>query len=108
MQARRPAAELQQRWCSDELSDRGEALDVGSGGPDREGVEGEATDGEGIGAGGANDVGADVRSGHRHLQKRGSQQPASGRQTSQDQTMMHCEAPTYPGFVMQGGRGCYL
>ena len=68
-----------------EWSDGVPALDAGA--PRGEGVEGVAADGESVRAGSA-DVGG-VGSGDSHLQKRGGQQPASGRQTSQYQATMH-------------------
>jgi len=78
---------FQQRRRAAELSDRVEALDAGRG----ERVEGEATESEGVGAGRADHVGgsAGIRDSDGCLQKCGSQQPASGCETSQYQAIVH-------------------
>ena len=65
-------------------------------------VEGVATDGERVRTGGHGSAG--VRGGHSHLQKRGRQQPAGGRQTGQYQAIMHRSCSYLVGCVMQGGR----
>ena len=80
MPERRSAAEFQQRGSGAELSDGVEALDAG-----RRTVKGSKVKLPMVKA----SAPAESASSDSHLQKRGSQQPASGRQTSQDQTMMH-------------------